>query len=164
MSQTIYRTLLVLLVIVIFIGLVLGIQLLTRDNSQNLDADITVYGNRTASLSVRLDDMVPGYEVSYTVHITAAVKSMNSLVMAFEGDGNNTLAPFIDVDLSVAGVSVGGGKLSDFLSGKRISHPLPLSPGEGADLVITYRMSADVGDEAQGASAAFQLLLAGEET
>ncbi len=113
-------------------------------------------------LSVSLTDMHPGQTQSYTIRLRAKEGESYTVNMAFVSSGADSMAPFVDVEVSVGGQKVQSANLKDCLGGEAVAFPTSFEGGRTVDVQVTYSMSAEVGDEAQNTTADFRIVLTAE--
>ncbi len=126
------------------------------------DVTIILDGETQKELDVTLSDFLPGDSKSYTVQMKNGAEDALTVEMSFEKADTDSLASFIDVEISVNDEKVDSAKLSEYLQGKTIPFPTEFIAGSTHEVEIKYSMSIDVGDEAQKTTADFQVVFNGK--
>lgn len=156
MIKKLSYVLIILFVLLIAAGIAIGSVLLNRNGG--FSKEITLSGTVVhEELGVSLDGMVPGKTVSYMVSFKGEISQTYDVSLVFTPAGDCTLADYIDVNVTLDGKQLNAGKLNAYLSGDAINLGLSATEKDKSVLEITYTMPAEVGNEAQGASAAFNV-------
>ncbi len=153
-------TAMIVFTVIVFAFLAILILIWWDRSQQAVVDDVTVIidGKTQKELDVTLSDFLPGDSKSYTVQMKNGAEDALTVEMSFEKADTDTLAPFIDVEVSINGEKVDNAKLNEYLQGKTISFPNEFVAGSTHEVQITYSMSIDVGDEAQKTTADFQVV------
>ncbi len=120
---------------------------------------IKINGEMQTELDVSIPELYPGSQSSYTLQLKAEEEGEFTVSLQFQSEGNVALAKYVDVEVRCGEKSAAKGKLSSYIDGAEITLPDTLSEQATMQLEIIYSMAQDVGDEAQGATADFKILL-----
>ncbi len=159
MKKKIEFILIASLIILTCVGIVFGICNLVSQGAYINEKSITLRDNTTSEMEIQLLDIAPDTQSEYTINLKANKGDSFDVTLDFVKTGADSLAQYIDVDVTVNGESVGKSILSQLLDGKQINFCADFSDSKKNEVVIAYKMDADVGDEAQATSADFDVIL-----
>ncbi len=116
---------------------------------------VTLNENVSKELKVDLYDIVPGSERTYTINISYEYEGDMRLTMSFDGGSNKgDLHNYLSVSFTSANASYEKPLCEAFES------DAPFDMGiDVKNVVVSYKMWADIGNEAQDAYADFSLIL-----
>ncbi len=149
-------SLLVLLISAVSVGVYHTVKEI-RDDTYISGETIIIDGKEQGRMEVSLADIVPGTERSYTLVLKPNRESGFDMKMEFKKTDTDTIAQYIDVEIKVNGQSIASDKLDVLLSGKKTEHKVGFNSKAEILVEIIYKMSLDIGDEAQGTSAEFDV-------
>lgn len=148
--------------------LVLAISVLTglfvyqymKDETSDFEEDIvfSLDGETQKTLSVTDLNMVPGQEKECKITLNASDVGDYVITVNFQKKTSGTLDKYLNAEISVNG-TVQTRPLDELflVDGNAMTFTVPA--GESEILTITYIMPETVGDEAQGASCSFDVVL-----
>ncbi len=147
------------LVAITAIGLLIGTWLYVSQDKYINRKVLVLSDKEQTEMEVWLGGIAPGVDMSYTIDLKANRGDGFDVLMQFEPDVGNSLAKFLDVEVLVEGQSVGKGSLIEFLDGRSLSFRADFKNKPRVEVTFIYSMGIDVGDEAQGATADFDIIL-----
>ena len=128
------------------------------NDDESLKLDITVNGEK----EIRFDGLalIPGEEREYDAFFRSDIPGEYVLLLDFvESGDNNALKEFAYARLEVGDSVICDEKFSELFDGDPVEIPAYLSKKEGCDLKITYYIPAEVGNEAENATADFKIVV-----
>ena len=132
------------------------------DAQEKFEEDITVSANGVTEkiLSVRELKLVPTDSKKYTVNLLCRASGGYGISLDFIEKADGGMKPFVNVSVKCDGLTVYKGKLSDLLdSAKVIEFDGELKADEPLKITVAYEMPGEVGNEAQGSYADFDIRL-----
>lgn len=160
MSKKTSNILIISLIVVTIAGIVIGVWNYTSQDAYINEKTITLADDvQSEEMKVNLSGIAPGVKATYTLNLQANSGDSFDAVMDFEKTGADSLAPYIAVEILVDGESVGNGSLAELLDGKQFNFHIDFDGTTAVEVEIIYSMGLDVGDEAQGTSADFDMIL-----
>lgn len=153
----IIRIIMVILSAMLLIGVgMTGWMLGTRDDREvvriDLDGQIDPIGFENLCL-------IPGESCSYTFRLKGDVAKEYDIHLRFEETEEKTLKNFAFVRIETNGTVLCDELMATAFEGEGIELHVDLSQAKQQDLIITYYMPLEVGNEAQNAEAIFDLLI-----
>ena len=153
----IIRSVMVILSAMLLIGVgMTGWMLGTRDDREavriDLDGQIDPIGFENLCL-------IPGESCSYTFRMKGDVAKEYDVHLRFEETEEKTLKNFAYVRIETNGQVLCDELMATAFEGEGIELHVDLSQVKQQDLIITYYMPLEVGNEAQNAEAIFDLLI-----
>ena len=153
----IIRIVMVILSAMLLIGVgMTGWMLGTRDDREvvriDLDGQIDPIGFENLCL-------IPGESCSYTFRLKGDVAKEYDVHLRFEETEEKTLKNFAFVRIETNGTVLCDELMATAFEGEGIELHMDLSQAKQQDLIITYYMPLEVGNEAQNAEAIFDLLI-----
>jgi hypothetical protein len=153
----IIRIVMVILSAMLLIGVgMTGWMLGTRDDREvvriDLDGQIDPIGFENLCL-------IPGESCSYTFRMKGDVAKEYDVHLRFEETEEKTLKNFAFVRIETNGTVLCDELMATAFEGEGIELHVDLSQAKQQDLIITYYMPLEVGNEAQNAEAIFDLLI-----
>lgn len=153
----IIRIVMVILSAMLLIGVgMTGWMLGTRDDREvvriDLDGQIDPIGFENLCL-------IPGESCSYTFRLKGDVAKEYDVHLRFEETEEKTLKNFAFVRIETNGTVLCDELMETAFEGEGIELHVDLSQAKQQDLIITYYMPLEVGNEAQNAEAIFDLLI-----
>lgn len=153
----IIRIVMVILSAMLLIGVgMTGWMLGTRDDREvvriDLDGQIDPIGFENLCL-------IPGESCSYTFRLKGDVAKEYDVHLRFEETEEKTLKNFAFVRIETNGTVLCDELMATAFEGEGIELHVDLSQAKQQDLIITYYMPLEVGNEAQNAEAIFDLLI-----
>ena len=148
------------IVTVIMLALVVVILLLLvqKKSCNTEDADMTVKlkSNGVTQETLEFEELglYPGQEKEYTLLITCEETGVYTMDFIFVEVEDHGLKTYVDVSVTMDGETLESGKLDALLSGEKFTLETETQPVE---IRIVYSMSLEIGNEAQGVSALFNL-------
>ena len=128
-------------------------------DSFELGEDVTLRpeGETTITQEVTELNLVPGTSQSYSVDMKCKAENKYAINVAFTETGDNSLRQFTFVEIYLNGGFVGKASLDELLKGKNFDTECKLYANTAAILEFRYDMPLEVGNEAEGASANFDV-------
>ncbi len=136
-----------------------GVWAYTSQHRYINEKTLTLGDNMQEELQVALGGFTPGTSQAYTLNLRAHTGDRYHLNLDFQKTGDDSLADFIHVEIFVGDASMGSCKLSALLNGESFDFPIYFDSNAQIDAKIVYHMYSDVGDEAQGTRADFNIIL-----
>ncbi len=162
MSSKVYYILILALVVVTIVGIALGVNNIRRNNTDVADTAIYVNGERVTSSAVSLHGMIPGGQKKYEFALTADKKAAYHVTLEFRKSGENTLGDYVTARVMLGDQLIEEDQLSQLLLGEAVEFDCNLTRDDTM-LCITYDMSSEVGNEAQGAKADFVIFITAQK-
>lgn len=151
------RIILAVIGVLILVGVVLMAWMLaTRDDKHVIRIDLDDQIEPVAFENLCL---IPGESCTYTIQLTGGAAKKYDLHLRFEETQNKALKNFAYVRIESDGQVLCDELMATVFAGEEIDLPVELNRGERQDLIITYYMPLEVGNEAQNAEAIFDLLI-----
>ncbi len=156
-SKSIYRLLVIIIVVTTLIGVLLALYLLKANEAA--DAEIVLNGSEQKSMAVQLSDMNPGSKRKYTVKTELVAGDIYNMQIRFQRTDEGELAEYIALDVKYGGTVIASGRLSDFLNGKTLEFQFEVSEEKNCAFELIYKMDVEAGNEAQGTFAGFEVTM-----
>lgn len=128
-------------------------------NTFETDLRIERNGVTTEKLEVTDLALIPGSQTEYTVNMTCRIGGTYDLTLTFEEQKESPLKDYVVIELVHDGEILETAWLKDVLAGEPLSSQCYLSEDVSSRLVVRFRMPEEVGDEAKGLDAAFDVNL-----
>lgn len=107
----------------------------------------------------------PSQQQEYEIHLKCTSEGKYRINLSFKERNNGNMKKFVNVAVSADGKSVYSGTLTELLDGgKDISFDSDIKTDTPTKIKITYSMSHEVGNEAQGTLSTFDILLSAQGT
>ena len=149
------------LVILVFIVVCLIFFLKkNREDSAISDLEVTLEQGGVVNTSWAIDalDLRPGSSTEYTLIVHGKESGSYAIKLDFETDEECPLAKYITVTVKCEDEVWTELSLEEFLGGKYVERDYEFDTNEDKRFTVTYTMG-DAGNEAQGATANFELTL-----
>ena len=154
----IINLIMVVMVVTALIGV--GIALYIQNYKIGDKIEISSDGVTTKTLEVNDLNLIPGQEKEYVLNLNFDDYGKYYLTITFSNLKNgSTLQNFIDVSVTIGSQTASGSLADYFTPDGKIKFDYVLTDGRGEDLKILFKLPAEVGDEAQGAVAKFDINL-----
>ena len=152
-KKAIMIVLIVAAIVMILGSVFLFIHISSRDNL-NYDIHINSQGEAEKVLSIQALNLAPGQTRQYTLNLLSQSAKEYRIRLNFIPKGSGTLQNFITVEIKAGDVAVTR-PLHELFDGTTVD-----IDSRGADKIfINYIMPENVGNEAQGAQASFDIRL-----
>ena len=151
------------IVTVIMLALVIVILLLLVQkkscNTENSDMTVKLKSNGVTQETLEFEELglYPGQEKEYTLLITCEETGVYTMDFIFVEVEDHGLKTYVDVSVTMDGETLESGKLDALLSGEKFTLETEFSKTQPVEIRIVYSMSLEIGNEAQGVSALFNL-------
>ena len=152
------RIALAVLSTLILIGVALMIYVLVAFNNRNI-IKINIENGETQAVEFKKLDLIPGEECNYTLSLSSKVADEYDILLVFRETEEHTLKDYARVRMESNGEVICDKLLAEMFTGNGISLSFRLVKDRSEDIQITYYLPEDVGNEAQNAEAAFELLI-----
>lgn len=155
-----YAILIIVLVLVVSVLTGVFVYQYMQDETATFEEDIVLSldGEKQKTLSVTDLNLVPGQVKECKVTLQASNVGDYVVTVNFEKKSNGTLDKYLDVELRVKGTTQTRA-LDELLTANGNAIAFTVDAGEQEILTIRYIMPETVGDEAQGASCSFDVIL-----
>lgn len=140
-------------------GIIYYTQAAKDDFELGEDVTLRPEGETTITQEVTELNLVPGTSQSYSVDMKCKAENTYAINVAFTETGNNSLRQFVFVEVYLNGGLVGKMSLDELLRGKTFDSECKLYADTAAILEFRYDMPLNVGNEAKGASASFDVTI-----
>ncbi len=122
--------------------------------------EIELSANGVTQETLEMNDLklTPGKSEEYTISLLGGVGEY-TLGFAMEQTAFSNMQAFVNVLFFVDGECVAQAGLAELFDGKEVSLTHTFSLDEPTEIIIRYEMPLSIGDEAQGTSATFCLVL-----
>ncbi len=110
-----------------------------------------------AELGVDLGSLYPGASLSYTFNLKANKGDGFNITASFIEKGPTTIKEYVNVEIRLNGERIDSDSLNAYLGGKTVNFRAEFGNTNLQEVELIYTMSAEVGDEAQGATADFDI-------
>jgi hypothetical protein len=157
-SKLFVRILMICLSATILVGVgVMSYFIFISEDTDTIELKITTNGSKT----VEFHDLglIPGASCEYSIALRSDVKGEYSLSIRFTGNGRGTLQNYIFAKLYIDGEIICDRPLHELFDDGNVTFSSHLSKKEGADIIVVYYMPEDIGNEAEGATADFNLII-----
>jgi hypothetical protein len=124
-------------------------------NYQNIAVDVEDGMNETVEFKHL--SLIPGGEAVYTVSFSSRLVETYIIDLSFNSEGVETLADYVRLKIDTTEGTVKYMLLRDYITGEKIQLELRLNGDERTNVVFTYYMPSEVGNEAQCTEAEFSL-------
>ncbi len=164
MNQLTKNILIIALIVLTLGGIALGTWSYISGEKYSDEKTIELGGSQTVSeeMEVRIGGFVPGVSADYTLHLKANQGDAFHVALSFKRGDTDALARFLTVAIYQGETLLTEGELTEYLDGKTTEFDLSFTDTDQLDIRIIYTMHTDVGDEAQGTSADFEILFESE--
>lgn len=152
------RIALIVLSAMILIGVALTIYMLATADERNI-IRIDIGSGETQAVEFNNLCLIPGEECEYTVLLSSKVTDKYDVELAFREKAVNTLNNYAYIRIETNGEVICDRLLATLFESDNIVLPIDLSEKKNDTIKIVYYMPAEVGNEAQNAEAAFELLI-----
>jgi hypothetical protein len=147
----------IMLAIIIFEGLVLAKIIRIGNSDQNVDVEIV--NGESEVVEFEGLGLVPGEKLEYTLNVSTNDGVAHTIVFDFREEKVSPLADYVYVKLTIGDDVVCDTLLADVMDAGSIGYKYNLSADAECEVNITYYMPEDVGNEAEGAEAWFDLYI-----
>lgn len=157
----------------IIISIVIGVMLAVIIGEGLVLYKIIDLGKDDHSISVEIGDgesgvagfehlnLVPGQEVQYTMSISSKDGPTYAVDFEFRNRGDSDLQDYVYVRMLIGEEELCNALLADVMDSGPISHYTRISEGDPCEVTIIYYMPEEIGNEAEGAEAHFDLYVTG---
>ena len=146
------------LAVLIVVGAVLSSHFLTSSINKEI-FEITLTEEKTEAVEFNDLRLLPGEEAKYTVLLTGKATDKYNVEIVFSEKAESPLKDYVYVEITFEKETICSKPLSELLAGEALILSLDLKRNEKKNLEIIYRMPDEIGNEAQSASADFELLI-----
>ena len=151
------RIILAVIAALILVGVVLmAWSWWTRNNRQVIRIDLD---DRIEPVAFENLCLIPGDSCTYTIRLTGDAAKKYDLHLSFEETQEKNLKNFACIRIESNGQVLCDELMATVFAGEGIDLSVALNRGQQQDLIITYYMPIEVGNEAQNAEAFFDLLV-----
>jgi hypothetical protein len=149
---------LIVLCIVMMVGVGIMLYTTVTEDDRNV-IDIPLGDGDTKKITFESLALIPGEQCAYDIELDYEVQKQYDLILDFHELEEKTLKDFARVRIESAGVSIYDELLATAFEDENIRFPVDFAKEMNTAFKITYYMPIEVGDEAQGAEALFELRL-----
>ena len=121
------------------------------------DLAITVDGVTEKTLTVPSLQLVPGSQEEYDVHVKCEASGLYEVEVFYYEKQNGGLKNFVNAVMTLGDERVHKGALRDLIDGEPVRFDWTFEEGEAMTLTISYEMPIEIGNEAKGTSAGFDV-------
>lgn len=141
--------------------IVVIVYLQKRDEQGGTTLDITLSseGVTQETLQVNALTLTPGAQSEYALCLSGGTESAYEITLAFEQTADSTLQNFVDVKVFADGELLAVTTLASLFAGEKVEFSETVSKDSPLEITLCYGMSRETGDEAQGTSATFDVVL-----
>ena len=144
--------------VLILIGVaIMAYFLCVSDSEGDWELNITANGKKM----VEFDDLflIPGEQREYTISLRSDLDGQYTLAFDPVEEGDKTLKHYARVKMEADGEIICDKLLSEFFEGEPILLQCYLTDDEAYDVKFTYYMPIEIGNEAENASADFDIII-----
>ncbi len=141
------------------LGVVVGVVVMKAHKDFEKDVTIVLDGETLKSLDVSLTGFYPGMSKEYVIALKCEAEGEYEVSLSFEKKGTGELQNYIQTEIEVDGERVAMSELKSFFDGETAVFDCNLTKSKSVKLVIRYTMPQEVGNEAQGATSDFDLVV-----
>lgn len=123
------------------------------------DFAITVDGVTEKTLSVPSLQLVPGSQKDYDVHVKCEATGLYEVEVFYYEKHNGGLKNFVNAVMMLGDEQVHEGALGELIDGEPVKFDWTFEEDEEMTLTISYEMPIEIGNEAKGTSASFDVKL-----
>ena len=105
--------------------------------------------------------LVPGEQVEYTLTVSSKEGPTYAVDFEFRERDDSPLKDYVYVRMLIGEEELCDALLADVMDSGAISHNLKIKEGDSCDITIIYYMPEEIGNEAEGAEAHFDLYVTG---
>ncbi len=159
MSKKIPDFFILITVFVIMLGLVLGVWVYTSQDKFFNEKTFVLNDRSQSEFSVDLSDIYPGRTISYKICLKANKGDYFNITIELDELGESSLADFLGFEIRYEGETIDKASLKEYVEGKKCNFKADFSEKKTVEVEFVYIMDVGVGDEAQGATADFNIVL-----
>ena len=152
------RSGLVLLAVMILIGVALMAWMLVTDYSKNV-IQVFVSDDATEILQFKRFGLIPGDQCQYEIDLTSSILESYDLKLDFVETEEKTLKHYARVKIESGEDVLYDELMADIFEKDDLVLKVDVPEKKNTELIITYYIPLEVGNEAKGAVAIFELLL-----
>lgn len=156
MTKKFEYVLIFFLAALVIAGIVLTTIILANRTTVRENIILSGDGVTQKELNVELGAMYPGESAEYTVDLRNTAEKRYNITLSFNPGKTVTLAEYIDLEISYGNTTLKNAFLSDFLYGEELTFVMET---DTETLVFRYLMPLSVGNEAQSATAEFDIII-----
>lgn len=151
------RIILAVIAALILVGVVLMAWMLaTRGNRHVIRIDLD---DKIAPVGFEKLALIPGESCAYTIRLTGDVAEQYELHLEFKETQDKTLKNFAYIRIESNGQVLCDELMATVFAGEGIDLSVDLTQTKQQELIITYYLPLEVGNEAKNAEAVFELRL-----
>lgn len=139
------------------VGVLLMNNLQSAKGTFEKEVRIEMNGVTSETLEVEGLSLVPGSETEYTAKLRCQLEGTYDLSLVFVETEPSPLRSFVNVEIEHEGEILKTATLAELLSGSSVEFVCDLRAESYTDLIFRFKMPVDVGDEAKGATADFDI-------
>lgn len=151
----------------IAIGVMVGIIIfevifainLFRDPNGDGSIQVEIEDGETTEVEFEKLGLLPGQSTEYTLYLSSSDGPTKTVHFDFHETSDSPLADFVYVKMIFNGEVICDALLADVMTDAPITFEADLSTGEQHEVTIIYYMPEEVGNEAEGAEAWFDLYI-----
>ena len=129
----------------------------SRDDDQSIQVEIEE--GESSVVEFEKLGLVPGQSVEYTLYLSSDDGPTKTVHFDFYETADSPLKDYVYVKMFFAGEEICDSLLADVMSDAPIEFEADLSTGDKYEITIIYYMPLEVGNEAEGAEAWFDLYI-----
>lgn len=145
--------------LLILVGAVLGVWVTSTDGERNV-IDVRLRRGETETLRFEELSLIPGGSSEYVVALSRGGANSYRLNIAFKEIGsNNKLGSFARMRVEVNGEEICDQLLGTLIKSEGLSLPVDFAKSSEVELRFVCYLPLEIGNEAQNATADFEILL-----
>lgn len=131
-----------------------------RDKGESLlNVTLSTEGVTQERLEFEALSLSPGQSREYTVNVSGGMDCPYAISLAFTQTAESTMRDFVNVKVYANGELLADSSLASLFAGETIALSHTFGKDETLGITVRYEMPESVGDEAQGTSASFDLVM-----
>ena len=141
------------------LGVVAILLLNSLQEAHDFEKRVRIDRNGVVTEKLEVNDLTlnPGSKTEYTVKLKCKLEGTYDLSLVFVETEQSPLKDFVNVTVEHKGEVLKTATLAELLSGTSIDLVCDLNSVEYTDLIVRFEMPLDVGNEAKGATADFDI-------
>lgn len=154
---------LIAVVAVLLAGVVMLAVVLFNNNEFIKNITLSPDGTTSEKLEFSANGMGPGGKPrEYTINLKSKLSDRYIVTLEFEETEEGTLKNFVNVTLQFGDEEPTTYLLAELLDGQTVTFECNINSGATFSIKVTYAIPSEVGNEAQGATADFDIILTAE--
>lgn len=127
----------------------------------DLRESITVSANGVTQKTLEINDLtlIPTQKKEYQISLSCEASGTYDLTLEYDEKLDGGMKDFVNVTVRCNGVDVYRGGLASLLDGENVTFDAYLTKNDPTVIAFTYEMPAEVGNEAKGTAADFNINL-----